>query len=95
MHSISTMHLINTASNADVLVILIGIFGPEQPQEQLLIIMDCGAGHNRRYSSATEIAYSSLMTLNLTFQKQSLPTMHSLDVILQVNRSSNSFKITL
>ena len=44
------------ASDSDVLVILIGVFGQQLLEERPLIIMDCGAGHNRRYISVKNIA---------------------------------------
>ena len=44
------------ASDSDVLVILIGVLGQQPLEERPLIIMDCGAGHNRRYISVKNIA---------------------------------------
>ena len=56
INNISSQNIMVRASDSDVLVILIGVLGQLPPEERPLIIMDCGAGHNRRYISVTNIA---------------------------------------
>ena len=56
INNISSQNIMVRASDSDVLVILIGVLGQQPPEERPLTIMDCGAYHNRRYISVTNIA---------------------------------------